>query len=109
MWIVGITWIITLGGGGGAKSRMDVRNFNLSRSQVKKWWKIGLNQPSVYIHPFSPTLTINLLFAPLQSSRQKAIKKKKKFWGHLEKNISWGHLLPRCFLPPSYADDMDTQ
>jgi hypothetical protein len=39
-------------GGGGAKSTMGIRNFNLRRSEDRKRVKIGLNQTLIYMHPF---------------------------------------------------------
>jgi hypothetical protein len=40
-----------IGGGGGAKSTMSIRNFNLRRSQGRKRGTIRLNQSLMYIHP----------------------------------------------------------
>lgn len=31
-------------GGAGEESTMGITNFHLRKSQVRKWWKIGLNQ-----------------------------------------------------------------
>jgi cyanate permease len=58
-----VTWVITLGVGGGAKLTMGIRNFNLRTSEVRKRGKFGLNQSLIHIHPF---LTQIVLFAPLQ-------------------------------------------
>jgi hypothetical protein len=54
---IGVTWVITLGGGKGGISTMGITNFNLRRSQVRNNGKIGLNgsnQSLIYIHPFAP-------------------------------------------------------
>jgi hypothetical protein len=45
-------------GGGGAKSTIIIRNFNLQRSPVRKRGKIGLIQSSIFIHPFPPLIPI---------------------------------------------------
>jgi hypothetical protein len=44
---IGVTWLVTVGGGG-SKSTMDIRNFNLRKSQVRKMGKIGFNQSLIY-------------------------------------------------------------
>jgi len=56
------------------KLTVDIRNFNLWSSQVRKMLKIGLNQSSIYIYPFPPTLTPVFLFALLKK------KEEKPFW-----------------------------
>jgi hypothetical protein len=43
---IGITWLITVTGGG--ESTVGIRNFNLRRSQVIKMGKIRLNQSLIY-------------------------------------------------------------
>jgi hypothetical protein len=60
-----------VGGGGGAKSTMVIRNFT---SQVRRREKIGLNQPLIYIHPF-PQFSPKFFYLPLFNS---VTKKKKK-------------------------------
>jgi hypothetical protein len=56
-----------LGEGGEAKSMMGIRNFNLQSSRVRKRRKIGLNQPFMYIRPFSP-LSAQFFYLPLFGS-----------------------------------------
>ena len=43
---------------------MDIRKFNLQKSQVRKTGNIGLNQSLIYIHPFPP-LTPIIFYLPL--------------------------------------------
>jgi len=68
--LIGVTWLISLleGGGGGTKSTMGVRNFNLQRSRVRKRRKFGLNQSLIYAQPFPHAQSI--FFAPFQFSSQ---------------------------------------
>jgi len=63
---------------------MRITKFHLRRSQVRKWWKGGLNQTLIYgtLTPFHHSLPI--FFAPYQLSS-------KKNCYYIEKNIS-GHL-----------------
>ena len=74
---VGVTWLITLGEGGG-NTAMGIRNFNLRSSQVAKVGKICLNVcfsffPSLY-HSYNRFENIYLfLFVPLQLSNKKII------------------------------------
>ena len=68
------------GWGGCAKPNMGIRN--KSRSQVRKRWKIVLNQSLIYIQPF-PILSPQyfFLFTHLQLSGKKHYKAKKKWRG----------------------------
>jgi hypothetical protein len=34
--VIGVTWLITLGGGGGAKKIMGIKDFNLRNGRFKK-------------------------------------------------------------------------
>jgi hypothetical protein len=54
----GITWLITVG------ANMDIRNFTLQKSQIRKRGKIGLNQSLIYTNPCNPLLT-NFFYFPL--------------------------------------------
>ena len=58
------------GEGVGGISSTGVRNLNLQKSQVRKRWKIGFNQLSIYIHPFPPFSPQFFLLAPLQLCSQ---------------------------------------
>jgi hypothetical protein len=72
---VGITWLITLGGGGGGEQNQPWVLGTSQSSQVRKRRKIGLNQSFIYIYiytPLSPTLT-PILCAPLQLSSHKKL------------------------------------
>ena len=59
---------------------MDIRNFDLRRSQVRKMGKFGLNQPLKYIHPFPLILTHFALFSPLQVVSKKNYSHVEKYW-----------------------------
>jgi hypothetical protein len=50
--VVGVTWVITLGGGGEATSAMGIRTH--VKDQVRKRGKVCLNEFLIYIHPFLP-------------------------------------------------------
>jgi len=60
----GITWLITVG------ANMGIRNFNLQKSQVRKWGSIVLNQFLIYTNPLYPSLNQFFLFASLHHSSQ---------------------------------------
>ena len=54
-YIHGPNFVINIWGeGGGAKSTIGIRNFNLRRSQFRKKWKIGQSQSLINVRPFSP-------------------------------------------------------
>jgi hypothetical protein len=38
--VTDVTWIVTRMGGGGTKSTLDIRNFNLRKNQVRKRGKL---------------------------------------------------------------------
>jgi len=69
-----VIWLIKLGV---EESIMGIGSCNLQRCQVRKRWKIGLNQSLIYKHSFPP---MTLLFALLQLSSQKTIVRWKKYW-----------------------------
>jgi hypothetical protein len=69
-----IIWLIKLEVG---ELITGIRSCNLQGSEVRKRWKISLNQSLIYIHPF-PSLTF--LLALLQQSSQKTIVRWKKYW-----------------------------
>jgi len=65
---ISVTWIITTWGG----STKCIRNFSLRRSQVRNRANIGLNQCTVFIHPFLP-LSLNLFIFVLFNSKAKEV------------------------------------
>jgi hypothetical protein len=79
---------------GGWPPTMGIRNFNLWRSQVRKWGTIGLNQSLVYTHPF-PHFQSNSFYLPLFNS----VPKIKLFLGTKNKEGAQPHLAPS----PNYA------
>jgi hypothetical protein len=56
--------------GGGAKSTVRVRDFNLERCEGGERGKIGLNQFFIYIHPFLP-LSSKLFYFAVSISTEK--------------------------------------
>ena len=80
-------------GEGGAISNIDIINFNLQRSQIRKRGKIGINQSLIHKHPFPATLTQNF-YLPLFNSETE----KKLFFG--SKNTGRAFALSS---PPSSA------
>jgi len=65
-------FVINIWGGGGAKSTMGIRNFNLQRSELRNTWKIGQSQSLINVRPFPP-LSLHFLVVPLQVNSQKKI------------------------------------
>ena len=63
-------FVINIWGGGGAKSTMGIRNFNLRMSELRKTFKIGQSQSLVNVRPFPP-LSLYFLVVPLQINSQK--------------------------------------
>ena len=78
---ISVTWLITVGSGGGAKLTLCITNFILRRSQVRKSPKIGLSQSLIFIHPFLPLSPCFILSTPLQLiSQKKLFLGIKKMW-----------------------------
>jgi hypothetical protein len=72
-------------GGGGLKSTMGTRIFNLRRSQFTQRGKIGLKQSLMQVFPISPALFQFFLFAPSSALT-------KNNCSEIQKILGWGHL-----------------
>jgi hypothetical protein len=94
-YIHGPNFVITIWGeGGGAKSTIGIRNFNLLISQFRKKWKIGQSQYLINVSHFSPTFT-PFSFVPLQLNSQKNLfLSKNKILGQGGGGCIFTHFLP---------------